>query len=138
MLLDHWPLKAIIRLSASLLLLLSLSFTCHVSAASLQLNSDTFSTSTASSMWLVEFFSPYCPHCKHFAPTWENIVELHGHLADSSDFHLAQVNCIEQGGAFCPVPMLFDAEGMLIFSCGRSLQGTINQRLSNHHAFSRW
>lgn len=91
-------LRAVSHLSVFLLLLLVPVLALPLSTESDLLNSDSFSTSTSSSMWLVEFFSPYCPHCKRFKPTWENLVSLHGHLADSSGFNFARVNCIEQGG----------------------------------------
>ncbi|KAN0065747.1 hypothetical protein ACQY0O_000877 [Thecaphora frezii] len=61
------------------------------------LTTGNFTSSIAHGMWLVEFYSPYCQHCKKFAPTWQDIAEYEEHLADSSDFHFARVNCITQG-----------------------------------------
>lgn len=50
----------------------------------------------------VEHFSPYCTHCKHFAPTWEKLVE-HYESMESPGVHLAQVDCAANGGAlWCP------------------------------------
>ncbi|KAB5592742.1 Protein disulfide isomerase [Ceratobasidium theobromae] len=46
---------------------------------------------------LIEFYSPYCPHCKRFAPTWEKVSAAKAPLADLSGFAMAQVNCIAQG-----------------------------------------
>lgn len=52
----------------------------------------------------VEFFSPYCPHCKAFMPTWSLLKEMHGeHLADSSNFHFARVDCVAQGGGYLTI-----------------------------------
>ncbi len=46
----------------------------------------------------VEHFSPYCTHCKHFAPTWEKLTE-HYESMESPGVHLAQVDCAANGGA---------------------------------------
>ncbi|PWZ01080.1 thioredoxin-like protein [Testicularia cyperi] len=61
------------------------------------LTSGNFTSSVGTGMWMVEFYSPYCVHCKRFAPTWKDLVESDRHLEDSSDFHFARVNCIAQG-----------------------------------------
>jgi protein disulfide-isomerase len=42
----------------------------------------------------VEHFSPYCHHCREFAPTWNELVD---HYAGSL-INLAQVDCIVHGG----------------------------------------
>ncbi|CEH15440.1 Thioredoxin/protein disulfide isomerase [Ceraceosorus bombacis] len=56
-----------------------------------------FSTSTSKGMWLVEFYSPSCPHCRHFAPVWQDVVEVQEHLALTADFHMSRVNCLTFG-----------------------------------------
>lgn len=63
-------------------------------------HTDFFASSTIPRLHrrLIEFFSPYCHHCQKFAPTWGALAEMHGHLADSHNFHLARVNCVAQGG----------------------------------------
>ncbi|GAC72757.1 thioredoxin/protein disulfide isomerase [Moesziomyces antarcticus T-34] len=65
--------------------------------AVLSLTEGNFTSCTDRGMWLVEFFSPYCPHCKRLAPTWRDLADAERHLQDSSDFHMARVNCIAQG-----------------------------------------
>ncbi|CDR99333.1 hypothetical protein [Sporisorium scitamineum] len=60
------------------------------------LTASNFTSSTDKGMWLVEFYSPWCKYCKHFAPTFHDIAESNRHLEDSSDFHIARVNCIAQ------------------------------------------
>ncbi|GAK62913.1 uncharacterized protein PAN0_002c1115 [Moesziomyces antarcticus] len=65
--------------------------------AVLSLTEGNFTSCTDKGMWLVEFFSPYCPHCKRLAPTWRDLADAERHLEDSSDFHMARVNCIAQG-----------------------------------------
>ena len=44
----------------------------------------------------VEHFSPYCPHCRHFAPTWDTLVQHYASEADPG-VHLAQVDCSLNG-----------------------------------------
>jgi len=68
-----------------------------------------------SGYWMVEFFSPYCGHCRHFAPTWQTMYELYytddpvpqsqGTEDDLNgftkyyDFHFAKVDCVANGDA---------------------------------------
>lgn len=68
-----------------------------------------------SGYWLVEFFSPYCGHCKKFAPTWQTLYEYYytddpvpqsqGSDNDLNsftryyDFHFAKVDCVANGDA---------------------------------------
>ncbi|CAE6471161.1 hypothetical protein ACGC1H_001002 [Rhizoctonia solani] len=56
-----------------------------------------FETSISKGLWLVEFYSPYCPHCKRFAPTWDKVAKEKAPLEGISGFTMAQVNCIAQG-----------------------------------------
>lgn len=55
-----------------------------------------FTTATDVGMWFVEFYSPYCGHCKRFAPVLHDLAESNKHLEDSSEFHIARVNCVAQ------------------------------------------
>ncbi|KIL63362.1 hypothetical protein M378DRAFT_164675 [Amanita muscaria Koide BX008] len=60
-----------------------------------QLTPDTFKSSIASGHWVIEHFSPSCPHCRQFAPTWEKLV---GEAkTEFPDVRLAQVNCALYG-----------------------------------------
>lgn len=61
------------------------------------LTAGNFTSATENGMWLVEFYSPYCPHCRRIAPTLRDLAESSRHLEDSSNFHIARVNCIAQG-----------------------------------------
>ncbi|KAM0789100.1 hypothetical protein ACM66B_003156 [Microbotryomycetes sp. NB124-2] len=47
--------------------------------------------------WLVEHYSPYCIHCKNFAPKWKELVDKRESEAAQSDFHFAQVDCAANG-----------------------------------------
>jgi thioredoxin domain-containing protein 5 len=48
---------------------------------------------------LVEYHSPYCPHCREFAPTWARLHAENEKLSDPG-IHLAQVNCAIHGGTY--------------------------------------
>lgn len=64
---------------------------------------------------MVEFFSPYCGHCKHFAPTWQTLYEFYytddpvpqsagteddlNSFTKYYDFHFAKVDCVANGDA---------------------------------------
>lgn len=68
-----------------------------------------------SGYWMVEFFSPYCGHCKHFAPTWQTMYEFYytddpvpqsqgtdddlNGFTKYYDFHFAKVDCVANGDA---------------------------------------
>lgn len=80
-----------------------------------ELTSDNLASTIAKGYWLVEFFSPYCGHCKHFAPTWQTLYEFYytddpvpqteGSEGDLNsftryyDFNFAKVDCIANGDA---------------------------------------
>lgn len=61
-----------------------------------QLTPDNFKDTTATGLWFIEHYSPYCGHCRDFAPTWDKLVETTDKNAPS--VHLAQVNCAIYGG----------------------------------------
>lgn len=44
-----------------------------------------------STVWLVDFYAPWCPHCSHFAPQYERIARA---LA-SSNIKIGAVDCVE-------------------------------------------
>lgn len=57
----------------------------------------TFYDVTSKQLTLVEFFSPYCSHCKQFAPTWEETYkEFYSNFKDLN-VDMRQVNCVENG-----------------------------------------
>ncbi|TBU43982.1 thioredoxin-domain-containing protein [Dichomitus squalens] len=62
----------------------------------LVLTPDNFQSTIAHGVWFIEHFSPYCHHCKAFAPTWTELVEANEKKADPG-IHLAQVNCAVHG-----------------------------------------
>jgi len=96
-------LSTLIRLPASLLAvslsLLVASAPAQVTPArkqSVELNPDNFDVSTATGTWFIKFFSPYCPHCRHFAPMWQELVEDVDAIP-SATLNMGEVNCAVYG-----------------------------------------
>ncbi|THH16918.1 hypothetical protein EW146_g3797 [Bondarzewia mesenterica] len=91
-----WLTRGLARFPCSLLFasLALTGFTLPVkSATSEVLTPDNFKQAVAEGYWFVEHFSPWCPHCRDFAPLWGDLVNEY----DGSDVHLAQVNCAAHG-----------------------------------------
>ncbi|KAF7344358.1 Protein disulfide isomerase [Mycena sanguinolenta] len=57
------------------------------------LTGDTFHPTIAKGPWLVLYSTPWCGHCKRFAPTWEKLVAHQSAL--STGVQLARVDCVE-------------------------------------------
>lgn len=53
-------------------------------------------TMTQQGAWLVEYFSPACPHCQRFAPVWAKLEEAKDVLRKdpNAPFTMARVNCM--------------------------------------------
>lgn len=60
------------------------------------LNPTNFEETIKDGVWFIEHFSPYCRHCRNFAPTWQQLVEETEKQEDPG-IHLAQVNCAVDG-----------------------------------------
>ncbi|RAR00859.1 thioredoxin-like protein [Stemphylium lycopersici] len=43
----------------------------------IELTPDTLDSETSKGNWIVEFFSPYCGHCKHFKPIYQTAYEFY-------------------------------------------------------------
>ncbi|KIK54358.1 hypothetical protein GYMLUDRAFT_177266 [Collybiopsis luxurians FD-317 M1] len=80
-------------------LILSLSLLCSaLPVHSTELTPDNFKDSISSGVWFIEHFSPYCGHCRAFAPTWEELVQKNSEGGeDPTGVKLAQVNCAVHG-----------------------------------------
>jgi protein disulfide-isomerase len=82
---------------------------------SLEIKGDDLEDTIKSGYWMVEFFSPYCGHCKHFAPTWQTMYEFYytddpvpqsqgaendlNSFTKYYDFHFGKVDCVANGDA---------------------------------------
>jgi len=52
------------------------------------LTDSTFEETTKQGVWLVEFYAPWCGHCKRLAPIWEELA-----TAAKGKFNVAKVDC---------------------------------------------
>ncbi|WPK27231.1 hypothetical protein PUMCH_004608 [Australozyma saopauloensis] len=62
-----------------------------------ELTSETFQASVSEKLSLVEFYSPYCGHCKDLAPIWEDAFQASFQEQLSLGIQMRQVNCVESG-----------------------------------------
>ncbi|KAF8655196.1 hypothetical protein AX16_003228 [Volvariella volvacea WC 439] len=81
--------------SLTLFLIPSVLTSAALPIVSTELTPTNFKQITAHGTWFVEHFSPWCHHCKAFAPTWEKLVEEVKVL--QLPVELAQVNCASYG-----------------------------------------
>jgi thiol oxidase len=59
------------------------------------LDSDNFDAmlNDTSTVWLVDFYSPWCPHCRQFGPQWEEVANVY---APVDSVQLGAVDCTRQ------------------------------------------
>lgn len=63
------------------------------------LNTDTFYSQVSNKLTIVEFFSPYCSHCKTLAPIWKDVVQTFSEKGMDKEYGIEfkQVDCIQSG-----------------------------------------
>ena len=80
-----------------LLLLSAVLGLCHAgaeeAASALDLNNDNFVSQVSGSPHFVMFFAPWCGHCQHLAPTWEEL-----HQKYMVELNVASVDCTSVKG----------------------------------------
>ncbi|KZT20616.1 thioredoxin-like protein [Neolentinus lepideus HHB14362 ss-1] len=84
---------------SSLLFVASLALAAAAPVESVELlvlSPDNFKSTVSQGVWLIEHFSPYCHHCRDFAPIWTQLVEQTEKKSDPG-IRLAQVNCAVNG-----------------------------------------
>lgn len=107
---------SLLAVSLSLLVASAPAQVTPASGESIELTPDNFNVSIATGTWCVvpkglnlimannkcprfiKFFSPYCPHCRHFAPMWQELAE-EVKAIPSATLNMAEVNCAVHGGA---------------------------------------
>ncbi|OWB80845.1 hypothetical protein B5S32_g5155 [[Candida] boidinii] len=61
------------------------------------LNIDNFDQVTSEGIHFIEFFSPYCSHCKHLAPTWRQLYSEFKEEGSKLGISIHQVDCVMSG-----------------------------------------
>lgn len=69
---------------------------------------ETFDQFTSEHPTFVEFFSPYCSHCKDLAPKWAQAFHDTKEDQEALDIHMRQVDCVKSGD-------LCEREGILFY-----------------------
>eukprot|EP01098_Paradermamoeba_levis_P000001 TRINITY_DN0_c0_g1_i1.p1 TRINITY_DN0_c0_g1~~TRINITY_DN0_c0_g1_i1.p1 ORF type:complete len:252 (-),score=103.30 TRINITY_DN0_c0_g1_i1:150-905(-) len=69
------------------LVIVLLALTCVVSAEVSVLTNANFASSTASGVWLIEFYAPWCGHCQRLEPIWNELSN------SAKNFHVGKVDC---------------------------------------------
>nr|CCA19181.1 sulfhydryl oxidase putative [Albugo laibachii Nc14] len=73
----------------------------HASSAFFQASKSIHTLDTASyntlvrqtsTVWLVDFYAPWCPHCRHFAPQYEKVARAFA----SSNIKIGAVDCVQE------------------------------------------
>lgn len=62
-----------------------------------ELTLEEFDKIASEQLTFVEFYSPYCSHCKQFAPTWKKAYFLTEEDQKTLNVAMRQVNCVERG-----------------------------------------
>lgn len=120
----------------------------------IELNAKTMDEDLASGYWMVEFFSPYCGHCKRFAPTWQTLYEYYytldplpqtdGTGASDSDlnsftrfynFKFAKVDCVVNADA-CSQKQIHSFPSIVLFKDGEVVDTRVGEKSLS--AVSQW
>lgn len=92
-----------------------------------QLSADNFTSTLeameASSQLVMEFYASWCPHCRHFAPTYEQIAHFFVGVQDEAPVTVSRVDCAKEVSCRGRVRLLSLARGDL---------PSVNQILTSH------
>uniref|UniRef100_A0A7S0HE66 Thioredoxin domain-containing protein n=1 Tax=Phaeocystis antarctica TaxID=33657 RepID=A0A7S0HE66_9EUKA len=53
---------------------------------------------TSEGLWLLEFYAPWCGHCKKLAPTYERVATYFAEAKSGSGVHVAKIDATEHPG----------------------------------------
>jgi len=99
-----------------------LGSTPHAAGADVvELSFDTFSSSVRQGVWLVEFFAPWCPHCKALAPIWDELA------TKAEGFKVAKVDCVSEP-AVCEDQSVSGFPTIFLYSGKESTKATVESR----------
>ncbi|EAT80055.1 hypothetical protein HBI56_149260 [Parastagonospora nodorum] len=118
----------------------------------IELTQHNLDTEIAKGNWLVEFFSPSCPHCMHFKPTYQTAYEFYytskpitskdeseGDSLNSFtryyDFKFAKVDCQAFGDA-CVAHNVASYPSLFFFTDGKLVQQEVGAKDMGH--LSKW
>ena len=82
--------------------------------------------------WFIEFYAPWCPHCQHLAPKWD---ELHNLV--KKDVNVARVDCTAAGKVLCTEFAIRGYPTLLYFPEGGSVYHTYKGQRTVE-AFQEW
>lgn len=71
---------------------------------------------SSATIWVVDFYSPFCPHCIHFAPEWELLADYY---AENHRVRVAVVDCHEYGESICTTENIWGYPTIKIFPGGK-------------------
>lgn len=110
------------------------------------LTGDTLDETIKDGYWFVEFFSPYCPHCISFAPTWQTMYEFyytsepvpqspgsgetHNDLNSFKryyNFNFAKVDCVANGDA-CSEKGVGSFPTVILYKNGKQIEKQTGQK----------
>lgn len=74
----------------------------------------------------VEFYSPYCGHCRKFAPTWKSLT-LSGFDETHDRFAFAQLDCVANGDA-CASQKISGYPTMWLYQDGKQIEEYTSSR----------
>ncbi|KAK7457763.1 hypothetical protein VKT23_010102 [Stygiomarasmius scandens] len=68
------------------------------SSRAVELTWNSFDSEVETGLWFIQFTSPYCGHCRRFAPEWDKFIAVVQDDFGSLDVQFAEVDCSKYGG----------------------------------------
>jgi len=114
-------------LFAFIFLLITVIFvSCNGDSKVVVLTKDNFEATVTDGINLVEFFAPWCGHCKKLAPTWEQLAkETDNFLVGKVDCTQEKEVCDSQGVRGYPTIKLFANGSKYDYSGARTIESFV-------------